>query len=149
MKTSIKLLLAGSLLLNLAVAAGYAQFRRSDAPPPEPELIARLQLDTAQQRALQELRQALRARALELRAQSQPTQRELLAELRREPADRQRVRALLESHGAARGALQVEIVMALLDYRARLAAPQRAAFDAALAEPAFLRRMAGFAPPAP
>lgn len=149
MKTSIKLLLAGSLLLNLAVAAGYAQFRRSDAPPPEPELIARLQLDAAQQRALQELRQALRARALELRAQSQPTQRELLAELRREPADRQRVRALLESHGAARSALQVEIVMALLDYRARLAAPQRAAFDAALAEPAFLRRMAGFAPPAP
>ncbi|GMU42572.1 MAG: periplasmic heavy metal sensor [Xanthomonadales bacterium] len=140
-------LLWSSLALNLAVVAAYAHQRRA-LPPPEAALVARLQLNPAQTESLSTLQRNLRGRALALREQSAPIQRALLAEMRRDAPDGARLRALLQDYGAARSALQGEIVLALVAYRAALAPSQRAAFDSALSEPAFLRRMSGFGVPA-
>ncbi len=144
MRPWLRALFACSLLMNLAVVVAFAQQRRATAAEPEAPLVAQLGLDEAQQRALAALRHSLLERARALRSRSLPMQGALLDELRRATPDPARVRSLLTDYGAARSELQIEIVLALVEYRERLGAPQRAAFDAALGQPQFLRRAAGF-----
>lgn len=142
-------LFALSFVVNLFFVAGvvygvFTKERLEDSPQARLDFIAeRLELDDAQRRGLQELRESLRTNWEGSRERRGEVRATMLAELGKPSFDRDAMLALIDQRNAQRRERVIESAQQVHAYLATLAAPQREAFLDMARERGFWRGLVG------
>lgn len=149
MTIAARILLACSLAFNVALAGTYAwSFQRGVDEDAIAWATRELDLTSAQQAELAEIHRAVRADLREMIGGLRPALDEAVRSIRTaQPGDRSYAAPLAAVSEAWLG-LQVATVGRLLAFRERLEPAQRERFNAGVQNRGYLRRLAGFGPPA-
>jgi uncharacterized membrane protein len=139
------LALAASLLLNVAVIAGFL-LQRSYAESRLAEPLSQaLQLDSKQRTALLDMQAKLRQQAGQARRRGIEHSRSMADLLRMDRPERKEIQALLVAANQERLSVQTTAIEAIIGFRSGLGDAQRRRFDAALDQPRFLPTLTGVA----
>lgn len=143
------LLLAVSVALNVFFVGGAlysmaASERLSDDPKARVAFVAeQLALSEAEVEQLAALRQRIRERWGETRAQSQAIRGRIMMEVAKPELDLEQVNLLVEERAALRGPAMRETVSDMHGFLATLSPEQKAEFVALASERGFFRRLFG------